>query len=284
MAYDLKARGNERYKDGDYVGAEEFYTQAIQKNPHEPATFSNRALVRLKLELWTGAEQDARRAVELYGPKNVAGIKTSYYLAQALIRLQRPGEALEAAIPAYERSVELKNPNSKPLSDIIIQAKQMKLAAQETVRLRERNETLRKVEELLEADMDADLKLLDEQFEKGEIGKIGHAEDQRLIREDAQKRIADVREVFANALGGEMKERTVPNGVIDKFYFHVMHDPVITISGHSFERAGVLKHLQTNPTDPITRAPMTVDDLRTNFTLREVCEEFLEKNPWAADW
>lgn len=28
MAYELKARGNERYKEGDYEGAEELYSQA----------------------------------------------------------------------------------------------------------------------------------------------------------------------------------------------------------------------------------------------------------------
>ncbi|EEQ29300.1 putative RING-type E3 ubiquitin transferase [Microsporum canis] len=283
MAYELKARGNERYKEGDYEGAEELYSQAIQKNSNDPAFFNNRALVRIKLGLWEGAEHDSRIAVDLYGPKNQAAVKSNYYLSQALLGLQRPAEALEIALAAYKSSLETKNPNSEPLSRIILRAKQSIWAAKETARLRERNETLKQVETLMEAELKAEIATLHEAFQKGEMGKVGFEEDKKLLEEEYAKKLNNVREAFAS-VDPELQERHMPEHLIDNITFEVMHDPVVTPSGHSFERTSILKHMQQSEVDPITRVPMTASDLRPNYALKAACEDFLEKNGWAVDW
>ncbi|EAS29188.3 U-box domain-containing protein [Coccidioides immitis RS] len=284
MAYELKAKGNERYKEGDYQGAEELYSQAIQKNSHEPAFFNNRALARIKLESWAGVEHDARMAMELYGPKDPASLKSQFYLAQALLGLGRPSEACEVALAAYKISLETKSPNSEPLSNTILRAKQAIWAAKETARLREADETLKQLEGLMEAECTKELEQLRLQFEAGEIGAIGYAEDQRILRAEAQKKVDNVREIFAASKGDDMKERVVPDYLIDSISFEIMHDPVVTQSGHSFDRVSILKHLQQNPFDPITRVPMSAKDLRPNYALKAACEEFLQKNGWAVDW
>lgn len=163
--------------------------------------------MRTKLESWAGTEHDARIAVDLYGPKNPAAIKTSYYLAHALLHLQRPTEAFDVAHAAYQYSLETKNPNSEVLSKTILRAKQAIWAGKETARLRERNDTLRRVEDLLESDRNSELVQLKAQLDAGETGQVGFAEDQKLLREEAHKRLNEVRGVFADALGGDMKER-----------------------------------------------------------------------------
>ncbi|EEP77384.1 conserved hypothetical protein [Uncinocarpus reesii 1704] len=256
----------------------------IQKTPGDPVLFNNRALVRIKLESWAGAEHDARIAIGLYAPKNPAALKPQFYLSQALLGLSRPTEAYEVALAAYKTSIETKNPNSEPLSKTILRAKQAIWAAKESARLRETNETLRQVEELLESDLERELEQLRQRFEAAEIGEVGYAEDQRILRDEARKKVEDVREVFAAAKGGDMKERVVPDYLIDSISFEIMHDPVVTPSGHSFDRVSILKHLQQNPFDPITRSPMTAKDVRPNYALKAACEEFLEKNGWAVDW
>lgn len=76
----------------------------------------------------------------------------------------------------------------------------------------------------------------------------------------------------------------MPDYLIDSISFEIMHDPVITPSGHSFDRVGIMKHIQQNPVDPISRAPMTVNDLRSNYALKAMCDDFLDKNGWAVDW
>lgn len=46
----------------------------------------------------------------------------------------------------------------------------------------------------------------------------------------------------------------------------------------------MLEHLRRSETDPLTREPLRVQDLRPNLALKQACEEFLENNGWAVDW
>lgn len=68
--------------------------------------------------------------------------------------------------------------------------------------------------------------------------------------------------------------------------FEPMHDPVMTRNGHSYERATIYEHLKRSKTDPLTREPLTVDELRPNFGLKAACDEFWESgaSDWIIDW
>ncbi|KAJ5501153.1 Zinc finger RING/FYVE/PHD-type [Penicillium expansum] len=202
----LKAKGNELFKSKDYSSAEEFYSQAyavisdpsglsapltpnpkseaqqIQKNPKDATFFTNRAITRIKLAKWADVEHDARAAIEIYGLKNPVALKSHYYLAQALLGLQRPQEAHDVASNAYEQSLALKNAQTENLSRTVLRAKQQIWAARETSRIRELNETLGSVEALIEADVTRALAELQGRLERGEIGDIGFGEDQKALR------------------------------------------------------------------------------------------------------
>ncbi|KAL1969961.1 hypothetical protein VTN77DRAFT_7471 [Rasamsonia byssochlamydoides] len=284
MSFELKEKGNQLFKEGDYAGAEDMFSQAIQKNPKEPSFFTNRAVSRLKLEKWSGAERDARTAIELYGPKNPASLKSAFYLAQALLELQRPQEAYDVAIDAYRASLAAKSAQTENLSRIVLRAKQQIWAAKETARLREMNDTLASVEQLIEAELNKELSELQAKLDRGEIGEVGFNEDQKALKEEANKKIHNVREAFRVATNGEIQERVVPDYLIDGISFEVMHDPVVTLSGHSFDRVNIVKHIERSGVDPMTRVPMSVNDLRPNYALKEACEDFLNKNGWAVDW
>lgn len=78
--------------------------------------------------------------------------------------------------------------------------------------------------------------------------------------------------------------QVVPDYLVDGITFEIMHDPVITPSGTSFDRVGITKYVEQAHVDPITRVPMSVNDLRPNYALKAACEEFLDKNGWAVDW
>lgn len=192
------------YIDSKSTGAS---FRSIQKNPNDPSFFNNRALVRIKLEQWEGAEHDARIAIDLFGPKNSTAIKSNYYLSQALLGLQRPAEALDVALAAYKASIEIKNPNAEPLSRVILRAKQAIWAASETTRLRNQDETLRKWEELLQADYEKELSELRASLAVGEIGQIGFEEDKKDLLDEMQRRLGIMRNMFAASKGADMKER-----------------------------------------------------------------------------
>lgn len=159
------------------------------------------------MEKWAGAEHDARTAIQLYGPKNPASLKSAFYLSQALLELQRPQEAYDVAIDAYRSSLAAKSAQTENLSRIVLRAKQQIWAAKETARLREMNETLASVEQLIEADLNKELSELQEKLERGEIGEIGFNEDQKALKEEANKKIHNVREAFRIATNGEVQER-----------------------------------------------------------------------------
>ncbi|KAL5336236.1 hypothetical protein BJX70DRAFT_373455 [Aspergillus crustosus] len=284
MSFELKEKGNQLYKEGDYSGAEELYSQAILKNPREPTFFTNRALTRTKLEKWAGVEQDARTAIDLYGPKSPNSFKSYWYLAQALLSLQRPQEAYDVAISAYNASLEAKSPQTENLSKTVLRAKQQIWAAKETSRLREMNQTLATMEQLVEVELKRSLNDLQGQLERGEIGETGFLEDQKALREDSERNVQNLRDAFRIASNGEIQERVVPDYLVDGITFEIMHDPVITPSGSTFGRIGLLKYVKQAKVDPITRAPMTVDDIRPNYALKAACEDFLTKNGWAVDW
>lgn len=180
---------------------------SILKDPHDATFFTNRAVTRIKLEKWADVEHDARAAIDIYGLKSTATLKSSYYLAQALLGLQRPQEAYDVAVTAYQLSLTEKNAQTENLSRTVLRAKQQIWAAKETARLREMNETLRSVEELVERDLERSIAESKAQLDAGEIGEIGFGEDCKALREDAQKMIQDVREAFRIASKGEVQER-----------------------------------------------------------------------------
>lgn len=274
----------------------------IQKNPTDPTFFTNRAITRIKLEKWADVEHDARAAIDIYGLKHPAALKSSYYLAQALLYLQRPQEAYSVAADAYQLSLDSKNVQTENLSRTVLRAKQALWAARETSRMREMNETLKAVEVLIETDLERTVDELRAQMERGEIGSVGFGEDQTFLRDDAARKVRDLREAFRVASQGVVEERVsleieecssmvaktesqvVPDYLIDGITFEIMHDPVMTPSGSSFDRIGIVKYVEKSGVDPITRAPLAVQDLRPNYALKAACEEFLTKNGWAVDW
>lgn len=73
--------------------------------------------------------------------------------------------------------------------------------------MREMDETLKSVELLIEADVERSVKDLQAQLERGEIGEIGFGEDEKAIREDAKKKVADLRDMYRIASKGDIAER-----------------------------------------------------------------------------
>src|SRR5271163_2704347 len=112
----------------------------ISQDSFNPQLFSNRALTRIRLQDWRGAETDSRKAIEIYGPTHARAMKPYYYLAQALLNLRHPVEALETAKYAYAICLEIRDSSSEVLSQFILRTKQAQWQNKETMRLRELNE------------------------------------------------------------------------------------------------------------------------------------------------
>ncbi len=62
-----KTKGNDAFKKADYLGAVEYYSIAIAKNPKSAVYIANRAMAHLKIGNYELAEADCSKAIQLDG-------------------------------------------------------------------------------------------------------------------------------------------------------------------------------------------------------------------------
>jgi STIP1 family protein 1 len=137
----------------------------------------------------------------------------------------------------------------------------------------------------LEQDRNNDLSDVDSRLQSNELGEIGAKEEKDSITENHDTNISELRSIFAIADPEHMEKREVPDYLIDSISFEIMHDPVVTKQGQSYERATIIEHLKRNPTDPLSREPLYISELRPNVALKQACDAFWEQNSgWAYDW
>jgi STIP1 family protein 1 len=152
-------------------------------------------------------------------------------------------------------------------------------------RLRRRSELLAQLEQKLEQDRNNELSEVQARLHAKELGEIGAKEERDSIHENHETKIAELRSIFAIADPAHMDKREVPDYLIDSISFEIMHDPVVTKQGQSYERATIIEHLKRNPTDPLSREPLYIPELRPNVALKQACDAFWEQNSgWAYDW
>jgi hypothetical protein len=54
----------------------------------------------------------------------------------------------------------------------------------------------------------------------------------------------------------------------------LMHDPVMTPYGHTFEREAILAHLANSQTCPLTQEPLSESNLTANRAVQQAADEF----------
>ena len=70
---------------------------------------------------------------------------------------------------------------------------------------------------------------------------------------------------------------TMPDSFLCPISSEVMTDPVVTADGHTYERAGIRRWLESHGTSPSTGATLANKELTPNYTLRKSIEEWREK-------
>jgi STIP1 homology and U-box containing protein 1 len=301
-AEQLKERGNAHFKRGEYEDAAKLYSQAIQQNSTNPLLYTNRANARMKLHLWQEVIDDCIKSIELmrenmkafYFLGNIVwqldlteAFCTDQYAGQAQLELNHPNEALSSALMAYDicsKSVH-QTSSAFQISTFVLKCKKAKWDLRERDRIRLRNELLGELEAKLVQDRNTELNSISQRSQSGELGEIAVQEETALVEETTNRKINELRNAFAISNPLQLEKREIPDYLIDDVSFEVMHDPVVTRHGHSYERATIIEHLKRNPVDPLTREPLSVSDLRPNINLRKACEEFWKNNSgWAWDW
>jgi serine/threonine protein kinase/tetratricopeptide (TPR) repeat protein len=99
-ANSIREQGNRAFRSGDYNRAVELYSESIELDPRNDATFCNRALAYIKLQNNAAAIADSREALQL-NPQND---KAHYRLGQALVAIGDFADALTHLKVALEHA------------------------------------------------------------------------------------------------------------------------------------------------------------------------------------
>ncbi|KAG5674702.1 hypothetical protein PVAND_004654 [Polypedilum vanderplanki] len=274
---ELKDHGNKLFAARKYEDAISCYSKAIIKNPNNPTYFTNRALCYIKLKRYESSSQDCRRALDM--DQNL--IKGHFFLGISLLEL----EYFDEAIKHLQRAQDLGKEQKLNFGDDI--ASQLRLARKKRWNLLEEKRIQQEIElqsyltRLIREDMEnriAKLKLEDNMTEEE--------------KKDAASDVEQQCENYTNELNGlfakvddRRQKREVPDYLCGKISFEILQEPVITPSGITYERKDIEEHLQrVGHFDPVTRVPLTVDQLIPNFSMKEVVDSFIQENEWALEY
>jgi hypothetical protein len=71
-----------------------------------------------------------------------------------------------------------------------------------------------------------------------------------------------------------MAAAAIPDAFLCPITLEIMTDPVVDNAGHSYEREAIMACLAKKAESPITRNPLTADQLSPNYALRDLIQQF----------
>ncbi|KAI9141120.1 Stub1 protein [Paraphysoderma sedebokerense] len=301
-----KNRGNNFFSDQDYESAIGEYTKAIIKNPNNSVYFTNRAVCYRKLEKWEEVVNDARKkhsatAFQTYFPGHETklnklfalipfpsfgvqaieidelSVKGYYFYGLALTELKRRlPEAVENLQKGYRLSLSSTKKTDITISDEIrqtlIKAQKLRWQKDRSKMIEEKHELANYLRNLIDADRARQLNSATTDVETEDIN--WHLDE----------RLSQVTQVFTQLDDLMYGKQEVPDCLLDKISFELIQDPVITPNGITYDRREILRHLKSvGEFDPFTREPLKEKDLIPNLLMKEVIDNFLKDNGWAAE-
>ncbi|KAK7256142.1 hypothetical protein RIF29_29577 [Crotalaria pallida] len=261
----LRIDGNSCFKKQRFTEAIDAYTEAITLCPNVAVYYTNRALCHLKRSDWIRVEEDSRRAIQL----DSNSVKAHYLLGLALQHRQEYGKGCVELQTAFDLD---RGANSKGHMVEEIWKELAKAKYQEWERSSsKRSQELQQLKESCESAL-REKYFNDVSFLEGFI-EVPHASH--------SKQLEALGRVFDKVAEADIPTE-VPHYLCCKITLEIFRDPIITPSGHTYEKAAILTHLEkVGKFDPTTRQPLYPWQLVPNYTMKEVVQAFLDKNGWA---
>ncbi|KAE9611135.1 hypothetical protein Lal_00012075 [Lupinus albus] len=262
----LRIDGNTYFSKQRFAAAIDAYTEAITLCPNVPVYWTNRALCHLKRNDWERVEEDCRKAIQL--ESNL--VKAHYMLGLALLNR---GEYAKG-IRELQKALDLgrgADPNGYMVEKIwqeLAKAKYLEWERSSSKRSWE----LQNLKEACESAL-KEKHFLDAPQIEGFVDATAtptHMEQLEALEK-----------VFNKAAEDDIPTE-IPDYLCCKITLDIFHDPVITPSGHTYERAVIIEHLQkVGKFDPFTRQPLQISQLVPNLAIKEAVQAFLDKHGWA---
>uniref|UniRef100_A0AAF5RY06 E3 ubiquitin-protein ligase CHIP n=1 Tax=Wuchereria bancrofti TaxID=6293 RepID=A0AAF5RY06_WUCBA len=266
VAEELKKTGNCFYQQHRYEDAICAYSRAIISNPVIPTYFTNRALCYMQTMQWEKAKDHCKKALDL-DRKNV---KVNFLLGRTCAQLEHFDEALKVLTRASDLAHNQKlNFGDEITAQIRVAKKQ--IFRREEEKIKQEIELQVYLNGLIDSDLARKLRELEEKKETSKNSEVINEEPDLKSEETTLNFQVDEKREVLHYLHG-------------KISFEMLRDPVITPSGITYDRADIKEHLQrVGHFDPVTRAPLTADQLIPNLAMKEVIDHFRNENQWAID-
>ncbi|XP_051698160.1 E3 ubiquitin-protein ligase CHIP isoform X1 [Oryctolagus cuniculus] len=301
-AQELKEQGNRLFVGRKYPEAAACYGRAITRNPLVAVYYTNRALCYLKMQQHEQALADCRRALELDGQS----VKAHFFLGQCQLELESYDEAIANLQRAYSLAKEQRLNFGDDIPSALRIAKKKRWNSLEERRIHQESELHAYLARLIAAERERELEECQRSHEGDEDD--GHVRAQQAcIEAKHDKYLADMDELFSQVdekrkvslVGGArgqvpaarplsapcVQRRDVPDYLCGKISFELMREPCITPSGITYDRKDIEEHLQrVGHFDPVTRSPLTQEQLIPNLAMKEVIDAFISENGWVEDY
>ncbi|CAI2166285.1 14569_t:CDS:1 [Funneliformis geosporum] len=283
-----KTKGNTQFSKKDYDSAVREYSAAIAQNPRNAVYYTNRALCYLKLKKYDNVILDCENAISI----DANSVKGHYMIGQALTEKADFDLAISHLQKAYDYAIIDKVAFSGDIIQALLKARKKKWEFENQRRQKSESESLKYVKGLINAEREKQLQKVTQS--KNSIGstfsKFVNSHSMEIQDKINQvnlahdERLSQVEQVFAQAEENQ-RQGEIPEYFLDKISFNVMHDPVITPSGITYERIHLKEHFKKiGYFDPLSRRECRENDLYPNLALKEAIEDYLNKNGWAADY
>uniref|UniRef100_A0A3P8S8V4 E3 ubiquitin-protein ligase CHIP n=1 Tax=Amphiprion percula TaxID=161767 RepID=A0A3P8S8V4_AMPPE len=260
-AQELKEQGNRLFLSRKYLEAAACYSNAINHSPSVPAFYTNRALCYVKLQQHDKALTDCRNALEL----DSQSVKAHFFMGQCHLEMENYDEAIGNLQRAYNLAKEQRLNFGDDIPSALRMAKKKRWNNMEERRINQESELHAYLTRLILAEK-----------------KRQNTPVQCTSPQD--KYLSDMEELFCQ-VDEKRKKREIPDFLCGKISFELMREPCITPSGVTYDRKDIEEHLQrVGHFDPVTRTPLTQDQLIPNLAMKEVIDAFIVENGWVEDY
>ncbi|XP_035037601.1 E3 ubiquitin-protein ligase CHIP-like [Hippoglossus stenolepis] len=278
-AQELKEQGNRLFLSRKYPEAAACYSSAITHSPSVPAFYTNRALCYVKLQQYDKALSDCRHALEL----DSQSVKAHFFMGQCHLETESYDEAIGHLQKAYNLAKEQRLNFGDDIPGALRLAKKKRWSSLEERRIHQESELHAYLTELIVAEKHRELEgCRRTQEDKTDNGQTQHGLNEIHTKHD--KYLSDLEELFCQ-VDEKRKKREIPDFLCGKISFELMREPCITPSGVTYDRKDIEEHLQrVGHFDPVTRNPLTQDQLIPNLAMKEVIDAFILENGWVEDY
>nr|XP_032836336.1 E3 ubiquitin-protein ligase CHIP isoform X1 [Petromyzon marinus] len=249
------------------------------RNSLVAAYYTNRALCFVKLQQWEKAVSDCKHALEL----DSQSVKGHFFMGQSQLELENYDEAIANLQLAYSLAKEQRLNFGDDIASALRMAKKRRWSSLEEKRIQQEIELQAYLNRLITEQKEREIEAYKEKI-KNEKEEQLTSDDIENIEGKHDKWMKELNDLFAQ-VDERRKKRDVPDYLCGKISFELMREPCITPSGITYDRSNIEEHLQrVGHFDPITRSPLTQDQLIPNLAMKEVIDAFITENGWVEDY